>query len=56
MTVCGGFSLGSTALGGSIVQLCKDCKPNLIVEKLQGLNNIGNTDDSYMNQIQGVII
>jgi hypothetical protein len=56
MTVCGGFSLGSAALGGSIVQLCTDCKPNLIVEKLQGLDNIGNIDNGYMNQIQGITI
>lgn len=41
MTVCGGFTLGSTALGGSIVQHCKDCRPNLIIEKLQEFNNIG---------------
>jgi hypothetical protein len=41
MTVCGGFTLGSTALGGSIVQFCKDCKPNLIIERLQVLNNVG---------------
>jgi hypothetical protein len=41
MTVCGGFALGSITLGGSIVRLCKDCKPNLIIERLQELNNIG---------------
>jgi hypothetical protein len=50
MTVCGGFSLGSAALGGSTIQLCTDCKPNLIVEKLQGLNNIGlNLDNEYLD-------
>ena len=45
MTVCGGFTLGSTTLGGSIIQPCKDCRPNLIIEKIQGLNNIRSNID-----------
>lgn len=48
MTVCGGFVLGGAALGGSIVELCTICTPNLIVTEEQGLDNIGTY--TYRNQ------
>jgi hypothetical protein len=50
MTVCGGFALGSTTLGGSIVELCTDYAPNLIISEMQELNNIGT--DSFIHNSQ----
>ena len=40
MLECGGFTLGSTTLGGSTIKLCTDCTPNLIITKEQGLDSI----------------
>lgn len=48
MTICGGFALGSTTLGGSTVQLCTACTPNLIITKAQGLETVG-VDYSYID-------
>ena len=45
MLVCGGFALGSTSLGGSAIQFCDYCTPNLIVTKAQGLGYIDTNID-----------
>lgn len=49
MIICGGFALGSTALGGSTVKLCTSCTPNLIVTKVEEHNNIGTNVESYLH-------
>jgi hypothetical protein len=47
MTICGGFALGSTPLGGSIVELCTDFAPNLIIIPVQEPNHIGTITYHY---------
>ncbi len=49
MITCGGFALGSTALGGSTVKLCADYTPNLIITVAQGLGNIDIYADNNLN-------
>ena len=53
--ICGGFSLGSTTLGGSTIKLCTDCMPNLIISITQQLKHNGISLESFDLLGHGVI-